>query len=442
MSIMNHENNIELIKRMSADKSEPAWLLDMRLKSYGEFMDKSMPDWGPSLTDLDMGSIRFYIPPELAESESWEDLPDEVKNTFDKLGIPEAEKQYLGGVGAQYDSGMVYHRILDSLAAQGVIFENMDKAVHLYPELVREHFAKCIGYNEHKFSLLHYAFWSGGTFIYVPKGVKVSMPLQAYFRMNAISSGQFEHTLIIADEGSSIEYIEGCSAPRYNSSSIHAGGVEIFVKKGAKVKYSSIENWSRNTFNLNTKKALVYERGHIEWLNGNMGSAVTMLYPTSVLLGDYAENISLGIVMASEGQVQDTGSKVIHLGSHTSSIIKSKSISRDGGVSEYRGFVQVGKKAEHTVSHVDCDALMLDDISSSHTWPTYKVENNDANITHEAKVGRVDEAGLFYLSMHGLSEEEGLRAIVGGYMSEVVKKLPLEYAIELNKLIDLEMEKA
>lgn len=436
---MNHQVNIDLIKRMSSDKSEPSWLLDMRLQAYNEFIDKSMPDWGPSLSDLDLGAIRFYIPPELAEEQSWSDLPEEVRSTFDKLGIPEAEKQYLGGVGAQYDSGMVYHKILESLSRQGVIFENMDKAVHMYPDLVRGHFAKCIKYNEHKFSLLHYAFWSGGTFIYVPKGVRVSMPLQAYFRMNAISSGQFEHTLIIADEGSYIEYIEGCSAPRYNTSSIHAGGVEIFVKDNAHVKYSSIENWSRNTYNLNTKKAHVYNKAKIEWLNGNMGSHTTMLYPTSVLLGDGASNISLGIVMASDGQYQDTGSKVIHIGRDTNSIIKSKSISRDGGVSNYRGFVQVTKKADNATSYVECDALMLDAQSVSNTWPTNKIENSNANIVHEARVGKIDHDMLHYLRLHGLSEEEAIRAIVGGYMSEVVKKLPLEYAIELNRLIDIEM---
>ena len=437
---MNHEKNIQLIHKLSLDKNEPSWLLDLRCKSYDEFILKSMPDWGPDLSGLDMASIKFYTDPKLREETSWEDLPIEVRDTFDRLGIPEAEKKYLGGVGAQYDSGMVYHRILESLAKQGVIFENMDKAVHMYPELVEAHFNKCIKYNEHKFSLLHYAFWSGGTFIYVPKGVKVSMPLQAYFRMNEISSGQFEHTLIIADEGSYVEYIEGCSAPKYNSSSIHAGGVEIFVKDRAHVKYSSIENWSHNTYNLNTKKAHVYTDSKIEWLNGNMGSHTTMLYPTSILLGDRASNISLGVVMAGANQYQDTGSKVVHIGRDTSSIIKSKSISRDGGVSNYRGFVQVTRLAEGATSYVECDALMLDDKSVSHTWPTNKVENDTASIVHEARVGKVSEETLHYLCTHGLTEEEAMRAIVGGYMSEVVKKLPLEYAIELNRLIDLEME--
>lgn len=436
---MNHEKNIELIAKLSTEKGEPEWMYDMRMKAYTEFMVKPMMNWGPDISGLDLARIKFYTSPDLDESDSWDQLPDDVKDTFDKLGIPEAEKKYLGGVGAQYDSGMVYHRILESLAKQGVIFENMDKAIHLYPDLVLEHFGKCIKYNEHKFSLLHYAFWSGGTFIYVPKGVKVSMPLQAYFRMNAISSGQFEHTLIIADEGSYIEYIEGCSAPRYNASSIHAGGVEIFVKDKAHVKYSSIENWSRNTYNLNTKKAHVYTDGKIEWLNGNMGSHTTMLYPTSVLLGDRSSNISLGVVMAGENQYQDTGSKVIHIGRDTNSIIKSKSISRDGGVSNYRGMVQVTKAADNATSYIECDALMLDDISVSNTWPINKIENNNAEIVHEARVGKVSMDTLHYLQSHGLTEEESMRAIVGGYMSEVVKKLPLEYAIELNRLIDLEM---
>ena len=437
---MNHERNIELINKLSTEKGEPEWMYDMRMKAYHEFMAKPMMDWGPDISGLDMANIKFYTSPELSEGDNWDQLPDEVKETFNKLGIPEAEKKYLGGVGAQYDSGMVYHRILESLSKQGVIFENMDKAIHLYPDLVREHFGKCIKYDEHKFSLLHYAFWSGGTFIYVPKGVKVSMPLQAYFRMNAISSGQFEHTLIIADEGSYIEYIEGCSAPRYNSSSIHAGGVEIFVKDKAHVKYSSIENWSRNTYKLNTKKAKVYNDSKIEWLNGNMGSHTTMLYPTSILLGDRSSSISLGVVMAGDNQFQDTGSKVVHIGRDTNSIIKSKSISRDGGVANYRGMVQVTKNAHNASSYVDCDALMLDDISVSNTWPTNKIENDTAEISHEARVGKVSVDTLVYLQSHGLTEEESMRAVVGGYMSEVVKKLPLEYAIELNRLIDLEME--
>lgn len=441
MRPVDHNRNIELILEMSQEKKEPSWLLDMRLSAYREFMDKPMPEWGPDLASLDLGNIKFYIRPELREGESWEDLPEEVKRTFDQLGIPEAEKKYLGGVGAQYDSGMVYHRILESLAREGVVFENMDKAIHQYPDLVQKYFGKCIKYNEHKFSLLHYAFWSGGTFIYVPKGVKVSMPLQAYFRMNSISSGQFEHTLIIADEGAYVEYIEGCSAPRYNTSSIHAGGVEIFVENSAHVKYSSIENWSRNTYNLNTKKAHVGQDAKIEWLNGNMGSHTTMLYPTSILLGDRASNISLGVVMASQGQCQDTGSKVVHIGRDTRSLIKSKSISRGGGVSNYRGMVQVTKSASGAISTVDCDALMLDDISVSNTWPTNKIENSNSDITHEARVGRIDASTLHYLMSHGLNEEEAMRAIIGGYMNEVVKKLPLEYAIELNRLIDLEYEK-
>jgi Fe-S cluster assembly protein SufB len=388
-----------------------------------------------------MDNMIYFSDPGVNESDNWADLPIDIVETFDKLGIPKAEREYLGGVGAQYDSGVVYHRILDSLSKQGVIFENMDVAVHKYPELVKEHFmTQCVPITDHKFTLLHAAVWSGGTFIYVPKGVKVTMPLQAYFRMNRERSGQFEHTLIIADEDSSIEYIEGCSAPKYNYSSLHAGCVELYVKKGAKIKYSSIENWSKNTYNLNTKKALVYERGVVEWLNGNMGSHSTMLYPTSVLLGEGARSESLGVVIAGRGQTQDTGSKSIHLAPNTSSIIKSKSISKDGGVSNYRGFVQIGKRANNSTVNVECDALLLDDISVSNTWPTNKVENSDVNITHEAKVGKVSNKELFYIMSRGYTEEEAMRLIVGGFASDIVRKLPLEYAVELNKIIDLEME--
>lgn len=431
----------DVVRHISKVKNEPEWMLEKRLEAFRLYMEKPMPNWGPDLSELDLDNMIYFSDPGVNETDNWADLPAEITETFEKLGIPKAEREYLGGVGAQYDSGVVYHRILDSLAKQGVVFENMDVAVQKYPELVREYFmTQCVPIYDHKFTLLHAAVWSGGTFIYVPKGVKVPMPLQAYFRMNRERSGQFEHTLIIADEGSSIEYIEGCSAPKYNYSSLHAGCVELYVKKGAKIKYSSIENWSKNTYNLNTKKALVYEKGVVEWLNGNMGSHTTMLYPTSVLLGEYAHSESLGIVVAGKRQIQDTGSKSIHLAPNTTSIIKSKSISKDGGVSNYRGFVQVGKRAKNSVVNIDCDALILDDDSVSNTWPTNKIENKDVNITHEAKVGKVSNRELFYIMSHGYNEEEAMRLIVGGFANDVVKKLPLEYAIELNKMIDLEME--
>lgn len=362
-----------LVHHISKTKNEPAWMLEKRLAALELWNKTALPNWGPDLSKLDLKRMEYYVDPSSPETDKWSEVPKEIADTFEKLGIPKAERDYLGGVGAQYDSGVVYHHLKKSLADKGVIFENMDVAVQKYPELVKKYFmTDCIPITDHKFVMLHGAVWSGGTFIYVPKGVRVDMPLQAYFRMERERGAQFEHTLIIADEGSYIEYIEGCSAPRFQFSSLHAGCVELFVHKGAHMKYSSIENWSRNVFNLNTKKALVYEKGTIEWFNGNMGSCVTMLYPSSVLLGEGARSESLGIVLAGEGQVQDTGSKVLHLAPNTTSNIRSKSISKDGGVSNYRGYVQVGKRAENTKSTVTCDALILDDKSSSNTYPTRK----------------------------------------------------------------------
>ncbi len=431
----------ELVRHISAVKSEPSWMLEKRLAAFALWQKTPMPDWGPSLAGLDLKNMEYFVDPDSPETDKWSEVPEEIAKTFEKLGIPKAERDYLGGVGAQYDSGVVYHHLKKSLADKGVIFENMDVALQKYPDLVKKYFmADCIPITDHKFVMLHGAVWSGGTFIYVPKGVRVDMPLQAYFRMNRERSAQFEHTLIIADEGSYIEYIEGCSAPRYQTSSLHAGCVELYVHKGAHIKYSSIENWSRNVYNLNTKKALVYEKGTIEWFNGNMGSCVTMLYPSSVLLGEGARSESLGIVLAGEGQVQDTGSKVLHLASNTTSNIRSKSISRDGGVSNYRGFVQVGKKAENTHSTVTCDALILDDKSESNTYPSVKNENSTAVIAHEARVGKIGDEEIFYLKSRGMNEAEATRLIVNGFIEPMIKTMPLEYALELNKLIELEME--
>jgi Fe-S cluster assembly protein SufB len=435
----------KLVRQISLEKNEPIWMLEKRLAALETFYkildEKGLPNWGPDLSKLDLENISYYKSPETSEKSSWADVPQEIKDTFDKLGIPSAEHEYLGGVGAQYDSGIVYHKIKDALKKQGVVFENMDNAVHLYPELVQKYFmSDCVPASDHLFTAMHGAVWSGGTFIYVPQGVKVSMPLQAYFRMNEPSAGQFEHTLIIVDEGASVEYIEGCSAPKYNASSLHAGCVEIFVNKNAKAKYISVENWSKNTYNLNTKKAIVYENGEINWINGNMGSAVTMLYPTSILLGNNSRSESLGIVFAGENQNQDTGSKVVHIGKNTSSVIKNKSVSMDGGVSNYRGFVQVTKSADNTKSFVACDALILDDKSISNTWPTNKIQNKNAHVSHEATVGRVGDKELFYLTSHGYTEDDSYRLIVGGFVSEIIRALPLEYAIEFNRLVELEME--
>lgn len=430
-----------MVRKISADKGEPEWMLEKRLSGFSLFKKTEIPVWGPDLSGLDLEKITYYVDSKVSEKSDWKDLPKEITETFEKLGIPKAEREYLGGVGAQYDSGVVYHSIKKSLADKGVIFENMDVAVKKYPELVQKYFMEqCVPVNDHVFTMLHAAVWSGGTFIYVPKGVKVTMPLQAYFRMNLEGSGQFEHTLIVADEGSYVEYIEGCSAPRYNASSLHAGCVELHVLPGATIKYSSIENWSKNTYNLNTKKALVYENSRVEWLNGQMGSCVTMLYPSSVLLGRGAQSESLSVVLAGEGQIQDTGSKAVHLAPDTSSIIRSKSISKDGGVSNYRGFVRMGKKAGGSVSSVICDGLILDDKSASNTYPTFKNEGEGNTVSHEARVGKIGENELFYLSSRGYTEEEALRLVVSGFVDPVVKSLPLEYALELNKLIDLEME--
>lgn len=431
----------EIVRNISKQKKEPEWMLEKRLHAFSLWQNTKLPDWGPSLKELDLKGLTYYLDPTVSEKKEWKELPKEISDTFEKLGIPKAEREFLGGVGAQYDSGVVYHRIQDSLKAQGVIFENMDVALEKYPELVKEYFMNvCIKPEEHAFVSLHGAVWSGGTFIYVPKGVKVSMPLQAYFRMNAPSSGQFEHTLIIADEGSSIEYIEGCSAPKYAFSSLHAGCVELIIKKGATLKYTSIENWSKNTFNLNTKKAIVNEQGTIIWCNGNIGSHTTMLYPTSVLMGEGAYSESLGVTVASADQVQDTGTKVIHLAKNTRSLTKSKSIAKEGGISRYRGFIQFAKGADNCHASVICDGLLLDSDSSIEAIPCVKRSNGTCELAHEASVGSVSDEMMWYFAMRGFKENDARRALVKGFMRPLVQALQLEYALELNRLIELEFE--
>jgi len=431
----------EIVREISRQKNEPAWMLEKRLKSYELYLQTPVPKWGPDLSQLNLESIIYYIRPGVEEKTSWEDVPADIKRTFDRLGIPEAERTALAGAGAQYDSDMVYHNLKKKWEDKGVIFENMDAALYKYEDLVKPYFmTQCVPVNDHKFAMLHGAVWSGGTFIYVPKGVKVDMPLQAYFRMNAKSGGQFEHTLIIADEGSEVHYIEGCSAPRFNANALHAGCVEIFVHKNARVRYSSIENWSKNTYNLNTKRALVDERGLIEWVNGNMGSGVTMLYPSSVLRGRGSRSDSLGIAFAGPGQNQDTGAKVIHAAPDTRSTIRAKSISVGGGISSYRGQVKVTKQAVGSKVSVDCDALLIDERSVSNTYPSMKLETDDVEIVHEARVGKIGDEELFYLMSRGMSEEQAMQMVVAGFIEPIVKALPLEYALELNKLIELEME--
>lgn len=431
----------EIVREISRQKNEPSWMLNKRLSALQLFLKTPMPSWGPDLSGLDLDKITYFVRPDADESASWEDVPEDIKRTFDRLGIPEAERTALGGVGAQYDSDVVYHNIKEEWAKQGVIFENMDTAVASHPDLVKKHFmTRCVPINDHKFAMLHAAVWSGGTFIYIPPGVKVTFPLQAYFRMNAERGGQFEHTLIIADTGSEVSYIEGCSAPRYMTSALHAGCVELFVEEGATIRYSSIENWSLNTYNLNTKRALVEKNGTIEWINGNMGSGTTMLYPASILIGEGARSESLGIAVAGPGQHQDTGAKAIHVAPHTSSLIRAKSISWGGGIASYRGLVRVCKPAAESVSHVVCDALILDGASQSHTYPFAKMENDLSETTHEARTGRIGDDELFYAMSRGLSEERALQMIIGGFVEEVSKRLPVEYAVEFNRLIDLQME--
>lgn len=433
----------EVVRLISSEKQEPEWMLEKRLHALKLYNETVTPTWGPDLSALNLDEIVYYIAPDAEESNTWETVPEDIRKTFDRLGIPEAEKLALSGAGAQYDSTVVYHKIREDLRQQGVVFENMDTAVKEYPDLVKKYFmTQCVPINDHKFVMLHAAVWSGGTFIYVPKGVKVDLPLQAYFRMNAERGGQFEHTLIIAEEGSQVQYIEGCSAPRYTTSSLHAGCVEIFVHKDARVRYYSIENWSKNTYNLNTKRALVDENALIEWINGNMGSGVTMLYPSSILRGRGAKSDSLGIAFAGPGQHQDTGAKAIHVAPDTKSTIRAKSISVGGGVSSYRGLVKVTRHAANSDVSVVCDALLIDGASVSQTHPVMKIENSDVTIAHEARVGKIGDDELFYLQSKGLSEEQAMQMVVAGFVEPIIKALPLEYALELNRLIELEMEGA
>ena len=431
----------ELVRFISKTKKEPEWMLKKRLQGLELFKKTKLPNWGPGLKDLDLDSITYYVKPGMEETTKWEDLPKEIRETAEKIGVPEAERNALGGAGFQFDSEMAYHKLKKELEDQGVIFENMDTAVKKYPDLVKKHFmTSCIPVNDHKFIMLHSAVWSGGTFIYIPKNVKVKFPLQAYFRMNTLRGGQFEHTLIIADEGSELHYIEGCSSPVYSKDSLHAGCVEIFVEEGAKVKYSSVENWSKNVYNLNTKRALVKKDATIEWVNGNTGSKTTMLYPCSVLIGEGARSESIGIAFANTGQNQDTGAKVIHVAPNTSSTIYSKSISKGGGISTYRGLIKILPGAKNSSAFMKCDGLILDNKSKSDAIPTLQIDNDEVSAAHEASVGKIDEDKIFYLMSRGLTNDEAVNMLVSGFIEPVTKALPLEYAVELNKLILLEIE--
>ncbi|MFC1768752.1 Fe-S cluster assembly protein SufB [Nanoarchaeota archaeon] len=433
----------DVIRTISKHKDEPDWMLKHRLKCFEIYKKKKIPKWGPDLSKLDMGKIKYFVEPDAKKnSKKWEDVDPKIKETFDKLGIPEAEQKALSGVGAQFDSDVVYHNLKKSLTKMGVIFEDCDIAIKKYPDLFKRYFMKAVNPNLHKYAALHGAVWSGGTFLYVPKGVEVKLPLQAYFRMNSVSMGQFEHTLIIVEEGAKVHYIEGCSAPKFNEFSIHAGCVEIFAKKDSRVRYSSVENWSINTYNLNTKRAIVEENSVIEWVGGNLGSGVTMLYPCSMLVGRNSSADHIAIAFAKNGQNQDTGAKIFHLAPNTSSKVVSKSLCVDGGVTSYRGIIQIGKEAKNSKSNVKCDALIKDNGSRSNTYPDIDIKGEKSDVGHEATVGKINEEMLFYLMSRGLDEDQAMQMIVSGFIEPVVKELPLEYAVELNKLIQMGMEES
>ena len=432
----------EVVKLISEEKGEPEWMFRKRLQALEHFRNTKIPAWGPDLSKLDLDKISYYLrPEERVYANSWENVPEYIKKTAERLGIPEAEQKLFAGAGFQYESITAYHNLKKEWQDKGVIFEDMDTALNKYPEFVKEYFmTRCVPINDHKFAMLHASAWSGGTFIYVPPGVKVTMPLQAYFRMNAAGAGQFEHTLIIADKGSEVHYLEACSNPRYTVANLHAGCVEIYVKEGARVRYSSIENWGRNTYNLNTKRAIVEKNGTIEWVSANIGSGTTMLYPSSLLLGENSRSSHLTIAFAGKGQVQDTGTKVYHMAPNTTSTIKSKSISKDGGITTYRGLLKINKGAINSRASVSCDALILDKYSSSNTIPYMDIKEDKVEVAHEATVGKISSGQIFYLMSRGLKEEQAIQLIVNGFMEPIVKEFPLEYEIEFNRLLELEME--
>jgi Fe-S cluster assembly protein SufB len=430
----------DVVKQISAMKGEPEWMLELRLKALEHFQVRPMPTWGGDLSHLDLDNIIFYVRPAEAEGKSWDDVPATIKTTFDKLGIPEAERKFLAGVGAQYESEMVYHNIQKHLEEKGVIFLSIEEGLRKHPDLFRQYFGTVIPYTDNKFAALNGAVWSGGSFIYVPKGVKIDLPLQAYFRLNQANIGQFERTLIVADEGAHVHYVEGCTAPIYTTDSFHSGVIEIVVHKGARVRYTTIQNWSVNVYNLVTQRALVYEGATMEWVDANLGSKLTMKYPSTYLLGKGAHGEILSMAFAGPGQHQDAGGKAIHAAPHTSSKITSKSISKGGGRTSYRGLLKVHKGAEGSKSNVVCDALLLDPQSRSDTYPTIEIDEDNVTVGHEASVSKVGEEQLFYLMSRGLSEEEATTMVVSGFIEPLVKELPMEYAVEMNRLIQLQME--
>ena len=430
----------EIVEQISKEKNDPLWMRDLRLASLKVYEEMKMPDWGPSLDGLNMDDIVTYIKPKTEMVASWDEVPDDIKDTFERLGIPKAERESLAGVGAQYDSEIVYHNIREEVAARGVIYTDLESALHgPYADMIREHFMKLLPANDHKFMALHGAVWSGGSFVYVPPGVKVEIPLQSYFRLNAPGAGQFEHTLIIVDEGADLHFIEGCSAPKYNIANLHAGAVELFVGKNARLRYSTIENWSKNMYNLNSKRALVEEGGKMEWVSGSFGSHTGYLYPMTILKGDNSKCEFTGITFAGAGQHLDTGLKIVHSGKNTTSAVNTKSISKSGGIGTMRSSVLVNPGAENAKSTVDCATLMLDSESCSDTIPVMDIRTQSADVGHEAKIGRISNDAIFYLMSRGMTEEDARAMIVSGFADNVSKELPLEYAIEMNNLIRLEM---
>lgn len=431
-----------IVKKISDEKKDPEWMREWRLKCLKLYNQIKEPAWGPDIHDLDIQKIVTYVKPKTEMAAKWADVPDDIKNTFEKLGIPEAERQSLAGVGAQYDSELVYHNVKDEVAEQGVVYTDFESALKSeeYGQMVKDYFMHLVPPSDHKFAALHGALWSGGSFVYVPKNVKVKIPLQSYFRLNAAGAGQFEHTLIIVDEGADLHFIEGCSAPKYNVANLHAGCVELYVKKNARLRYSTIENWSKNMYNLNTKRALIEENARMEWVSGSFGSHISYLYPTTILKGDNSSCEFTGITFAGEGQNLDTGAKMIHIGKNTSTVINTKSISKSGGICTYRSSIQVKESALHSKASVDCSSLMLDSKSRSDTIPAMDIRTDDCDIGHEAKIGRISNKAIFYLMSRGISEEDARAMIVSGFANPVSKELPLEYAVEMNNLIQLEMK--
>ncbi len=430
----------ELIRKLSSEKEEPKWVLDIRLKALKLFYELEDPDWGPDISYLDISKIATYVKPVNGEVRKWEDVPEDIREVFDKLGIPEAEKQALAGSGAQFDSEIVYHNLTEDLKKQGVIYTSFDEGIKQYPDLVKKYFTKAVPLTDHKYIALHYALFSGGSFVYIPKDAELDRPLQSYFRLNEAGAGQFEHTLIIVDEGAKLEFIEGCSAPGYNELNLHAGCVELFVEKNATLRFSTIENWSKNMLNLNTKKCYVSEGGKIEWIMGSFGSKVSMLYPLSVLNGEGAKCEFTNISFAGAGQNLDTGLKIIHNAPRTSSLVNAKSISKDGGICTFRSYAWVKKNAKHSKLSLSCESLMLDSVSRSDTIPVNNLETEDVIFSHEAKIGKISDQAIFYLMSRGLTEEEAKGLIVRGFAEPIAKAFPVEYAVEMNRLIDLELE--